>query len=147
MNETCMKHALSMPDIDGCPYCKIVELELARDNYKNVLVGMEFENIDSLATESMDTTQIGKVAAQQIQQHVYRIGELEEQLETQCKSCAGYHVGDYAVQNAKMVKALEKIKNGNDKDNFPLMSTELKQIASAALKEVKGENNKITALD
>jgi len=27
MNETCMKHALSMPGIDGCPYCRIVELE------------------------------------------------------------------------------------------------------------------------
>jgi len=27
MNETCMKHALNMPDIGCCPYCKIVELE------------------------------------------------------------------------------------------------------------------------
>jgi len=80
MNETCMKHALNMPDIDGCPYCKNVELELARDNYKNVLVGMEFENIDSLAMESGDTTQIGRVAAQ-------RIHDLEQQL----KSAIAYH--------------------------------------------------------
>lgn len=27
MNETCMKHALNMPDIGGCPYCRIDELE------------------------------------------------------------------------------------------------------------------------
>ena len=27
MNETCIKHALNMPDIGGCPYCRIAELE------------------------------------------------------------------------------------------------------------------------
>lgn len=27
MNETCMNHALNMPNIGGCPYCRITELE------------------------------------------------------------------------------------------------------------------------
>lgn len=27
MNETCMNHALNMPNIGGCPYCRIDELE------------------------------------------------------------------------------------------------------------------------
>ena len=27
MNETCIKHALNMPDIGGCPYCEIDRLK------------------------------------------------------------------------------------------------------------------------
>jgi len=125
---------------------KIIELELARDNYKNVLVGMEFENIDSLATESRDTTQIGRVAAQRIQQHVYRITELEKQLEEHgiCEICKDKSVlvaDKYKEQNAKMIKVLEKIANGKLPHHpIPCREVYVRNIAAAAIKEVRGEH-------
>jgi hypothetical protein len=48
-------------------------------------------------------------------------------------------VQEQQSQLKQLVKTLKKIKDGNDKDNFPLMASELKQIAAAALKGVNGE--------
>lgn len=56
---------------------RIEELELAVKNYKNVLIGMGFEGLDSLATERRDTTQIGAVASRRIKDKDKRIAELE----------------------------------------------------------------------
>jgi len=63
MNETCMKHALNMPDVDGCPYCRISELEkqleesriceICKD--KSVLVADKYREQNAKLVEALET--------------------------------------------------------------------------------------------
>jgi hypothetical protein len=55
---------------------EIVALKREAKNYKNILIGMEFEELDSLATEFRDTTQIGIVASQRIKAQAEEIERL-----------------------------------------------------------------------
>ena len=44
-------------------------------NYKNVLIGQGFENLDALAYETRDTTQIGAIAKQRTEQIIAQLAE------------------------------------------------------------------------
>ena len=48
MNETCMKHALNMPDIGGCPYCEIDRLKAELEEERNAA----FPTVDKTAKPS-----------------------------------------------------------------------------------------------
>lgn len=49
-------------------------------NYKNVLIGQGFENLDLLAKETRDTTQIGLVARQRVQELQQEVERLNQML-------------------------------------------------------------------
>ena len=53
MNETCMKHELNMPDIGGCPYCRIAELEpqLADERHNCADLALQVAKLEQQLTQ------------------------------------------------------------------------------------------------
>lgn len=60
---------------------QLAEAKKEAQNYKNVLIGQGFENLDSLAYETRDTTQIGVIAKQRTEQIIAQLAEARAEVE------------------------------------------------------------------
>lgn len=60
---------------------QLSEAKKEAQNYKNVLIGQGFENLDSLAYETRDTTQIGVIAKQRTEQIIAQLAEARAEVE------------------------------------------------------------------
>lgn len=60
---------------------QLAEAKKEAQNYKNVLIGQGFENLDSLAYETRDTTQIGVIAKQRTEQIIAQLAEARAEVD------------------------------------------------------------------
>jgi len=98
MNETCMKHALNTPDISGCPYCRIDELEQHKADSEDMLTAQ----INSMVNQ-LDR------AEDRVMELEWQNSKLVEALETLSKLGNGDKVGN-SIGNQIATAALKEVR-------------------------------------
>lgn len=113
MSETCYQHALNMPDINCCLYCRIQELE------------QQLSDANDFSNKGIEVVHNQRVT----------IDRLEAQLELKVIKATDEHCADYIAeleqQNAKLVEALKEI------EQYAMYNSRIWHIAAAALKEME----------